>query len=142
METDEAPTTCIAENVSAKGRRGRRWSVDMRWRCVILRYMYSVPVQHIEVLLGVSIRSIRRFLSLFNKNGDVFDGVIAKRSRYTPEVLKEIECYVSRNPTFYVEELQDWLRSEFPNVQNISESTLCRALRHDMGYSRKVNSYL
>lgn len=90
-------------------------------------------------------------MTIFNKSGDVLelpkevDGQTTdssrkapKKSRYSPTVIKAIEGYLRTNPCFYLEELQEWMHFNFPEVHNTSLPTLCRALKHDMGLSRKV----
>ncbi|RHY74160.1 hypothetical protein DYB38_013253, partial [Aphanomyces astaci] len=42
-----------------------------------------------------------------------------------------------RASLFYIEELEEALRLQFPSLNNISVSTLCRALMHDLGLTRK-----
>lgn len=134
-------------DVLKKSKKGKKWSQDMRWRCIVLRYVYSIPVEHISLLLGVSERSIRRWMALFNSTGDVNEPPKIKpgeskpeplKSRFSKEVLDAIDAYVATNPCFYLEELQEWLKENFPSVINISLPTLCRALKHDMRLSRKV----
>jgi len=44
---------------------------------------------------------------------------------------------VKAHPTFYIEELQQHLRSEFPDLKNTSDSTICRALNFDLQLTRK-----
>ena len=48
-----------------------------------------------------------------------------------------VQAYVKSHPTFYIEELQQFLREKFPNLRNISESTICRALNFDLKLTRK-----
>jgi len=49
-----------------------------------------------------------------------------------------VQAYVKSHPTFYIEELQQFLREKFPNLRNISESTICRALNFDLKLTRKT----
>lgn len=62
----------------------------------------------------------------------------SKTARWPPDVLRGVERYVKSHPTFYLEELQDYLRENHAEVTNISPSTICRALNFDLGFTRKV----
>lgn len=46
--------------------------------------------------------------------------------------------YIEGHPCFYLEELQTELLESFPNLENVSISTVCRALRHDIKMTRKT----
>ena len=54
------------------------------------------------------------------------------------DVIAFVEDYVSRHPTFYIEELQNAIKISFSSFSNISPSTICRALRFDLNLSRKI----
>ena len=70
--------------------------------------------------------------------GTVRDNVPNLReSRWPPEVVLDVEKYVNAHPTFYIEELQQHLRSKFPDLKNTSDSTICRALNFDLRLTRK-----
>ena len=58
-------------------------------------------------------------------------------SRWPAEVVIDVEKYVKAHPIFFIEELQQYLRSEFPNLKNTSDSTICRALNFDLQLTRK-----
>ncbi|DAZ96444.1 TPA: hypothetical protein N0F65_006490, partial [Lagenidium giganteum] len=45
---------------------------------------------------------------------------------------------VKRHPTYYLVELQAHIQTTFPLLQNVSTSTICRALNFDLNLSRKV----
>lgn len=46
--------------------------------------------------------------------------------------------YTRQHPCFFLEELQEVLRERFPTLENISQPTLCRVLRHDLNLTRKT----
>lgn len=58
--------------------------------------------------------------------------------RWNSEVRLHVENFVKLNPCFFLEELQDELKSAFPDLKNISVPTISRALRFDLKLSRKV----
>ncbi|ETV66012.1 hypothetical protein H257_17429 [Aphanomyces astaci] len=94
-------------------------SLDMRWRCAVLVQVYSIDVNTVVVLLGLSHRSVTRFNTQFMKTGTV-------------------DAMRNTSPCFYIEELQDALKLEFPTLANVYKATICRALMHDLGLTRKV----
>ncbi len=47
------------------------YSNDFRWRCVVLHYMYGIPVHIISDLLGPKPRTILRWNQQFNETGCV-----------------------------------------------------------------------
>jgi transposase len=61
-----------------------------------------------------------------------------RSSRWQPVVIEFVKSYVKDHPCFYIEELKADLSNNFPDLNNISESTICRALRFDLQFSRKV----
>ncbi|TYZ51258.1 hypothetical protein PybrP1_001870 [[Pythium] brassicae (nom. inval.)] len=103
------------------------FSEDFRWRAIVLLYVYSVAVE-----------SVALWLLLFESTGTVRVSVRAQReSRWSTEVLGFVESYTASNPRFYFEELSAVLHSHHPIVTNLSDSTICRALRFDLGPTRK-----
>lgn len=114
------------------------YSIDLRWRIVSLIHIYDIDVSFISDLLGPKPRSIRRWYKRFLATGDVADNPrTVKQSRWPPHVVQQVEKYVNEHPTFYIEELQDFLRSNFPEIRHISISTICRALNFDLKLTRK-----
>ena len=61
----------------------------------------------------------------------------ARASRWPPEVIEEVQKYVDAHPTFYIEELKYHLKENFSDLNNTSESTICRALNFDPQLTRK-----
>jgi hypothetical protein len=53
-------------------------------------------------------------------------------------VYKWISNFIEINRPFLIEELQEEIKERFPDLHNISIPTICRALRNDMGLTRKV----
>lgn len=110
----------------------------MRWRAVSLVYMYSVPIGSVASVFGVSQRSIKRWLKFFNDYGTVTpQSTRAQRIRWQQTVFDFVDNYIKYNPCFYVEELQTELIQRFPEVTNFSLSTICRALKENLGLTRK-----
>ncbi|RLN77802.1 hypothetical protein DYB28_006667 [Aphanomyces astaci] len=113
-------------------------SIDMRWRCVVLVQVYGIETGCVCLLLGISERSVTRFNKMFSTTGHVCN---TKRrvwvKRWPPEVNSWVSEYAIAHPCFYIEELEEALRLQFPSLNNISASTICRALMHDRGLTRK-----
>jgi transposase len=115
------------------------YSTDLRWRAIVFHYLYSLNTKTITALLGCSERSIRNWINMFEKSGNVEP--LQRRNRKTrwpQEVLSFVETYTKEHPCFYIEELQHNLKQNFPHVGNFSVSTICRALRFDLKLSRKI----
>ncbi|KAG6963142.1 hypothetical protein JG687_00006747, partial [Phytophthora cactorum] len=86
-------------------------------------------------------RSLRRWYSLFLREGIVNVKAERKRlQRWPDEVLKAVKGYVQEHPTFYIEELRNHLVKLFPDLPNVSTSTICRVLNFDLQLSREVLS--
>ncbi|KAF0704026.1 hypothetical protein AaE_015146 [Aphanomyces astaci] len=114
-------------------------SIDMRWRCVVLVQVYGIEVDVVRLILGLSRRSVTRFNTVFTSTGNVTK--LTKRStesRWPSEVNAWVNEYATVHPCFYIEELEDALRHQFPTLKNVSAATICRALMHDLGLTRKV----
>ena len=114
------------------------YSDDLRWRIVSLIHIYDIEVKFISEIFGPNPRSIQRWYNKFLKTGTVRDGArMTRASRWPPHVLEDVEKYVKAHPTFYIEELQQHLKLQFPDLRNTSESTICRALNFDLQLTRK-----
>ena len=89
--------------------------------------------------MGHSRRSFYRWYNMFLSCGNVKNHLsIRKKSRWPRPVIEYIETYTRTNPAFYLDELQDLIREKFPDVTNISNSTICRVLVHDLKLTRKI----
>jgi transposase len=115
------------------------FSTDLRWRCVVLHFVYAATLENVALIMGVSKRSMKRWMQLFERTGQVVSDAPRQQSaRWPQEVYDFVEGYVLTNPCFYMQELQDELKTTFPAVNNVSLPTICRALRHDLKLSRKI----
>ena len=115
------------------------YSSDFRWRIVSLIHVYNLDVNFISDLFGPKPRTIWRWYQLFRTKGVVEIHHSSVRSaRWPPDVLDAVTAYCKNHPTFYLEELQNFLKEKFPDRTNISLSTICRALNFDLQLTRKV----
>ncbi|ETV64266.1 hypothetical protein H257_18822 [Aphanomyces astaci] len=114
-------------------------SVDMRWRCVVLVQVYGIDIEVVRLVLGLSYRSVARFNAMFSRTGYV-DGKARRATtlRWPDTVNAWVNDYAISHPCFYIEELQEAIQLQFPSLNNVSPSTICRALMHDLGLTRKV----
>ncbi|KAG2963807.1 hypothetical protein PC119_g25412 [Phytophthora cactorum] len=114
------------------------YSKDLRWRAVVLFFVYNFDVAQIGHVFGASARSILRWNQLFKKHDMVTGTRRRKRASRWPEaVCAFVLKYVRDHPCFYLDELQDTPRYKFGNIK-LSTATICRALRFDLGLTRKV----
>jgi len=115
------------------------FSDDLRWRAIALIHVYGVHPAYVSDVLGPNIRSLQRWYLLFRRSGTVRENDPRKRTSRWPEyVLEGVRKYVTGHPTFYLEELQAHVKTVYPEVTNISLSTVCRALHFDLRMSRKI----
>lgn len=117
------------------------YSEDMRWRAITLIYAYSIPAEDVATLFGVNSRTVRRWCSRFEATGTVlYKGRQSdqKQSRYPERVLHFLRSFVKEHPCFYIEEIQAELKLSFPDIKNLSASTICRALKFNLQLTRKV----
>ncbi|KAE9007749.1 hypothetical protein PF005_g2819 [Phytophthora fragariae] len=93
---------------------------DFRWRAVVL-----VPKE----------RTIRRWYALVLKQGTVNDSCEQQQhTRWPANESASVEKYVQDHPTFYFEELREYIMKNFPTLPNVSPSTLCRVLNFDLNH--------
>ena len=115
------------------------YSIDFRWRIVSLIHIYNLDLNFLSDLFGPKPRSIRRWYLLFNTRGVVESThATARSARWPNDVLNSVERYCKEHPTFYLEELKNFLEATYPSLPNVSLSTICRALNFDLQLSRKV----
>lgn len=117
-------------------------SKDMRWRCIVLYYVYSQSSSIISRVLGVSKSSVLAIKKLFDDNGVVMPDQRKKTNvKWANDVVDFVKKYVNDYPQFYLEELQEALidkfKSKYPELP-VSIPTLCRALKHVLKLTRKV----
>lgn len=111
------------------------YSLDMRWRGIVLMYIYAVDTATVASVLGLSVRSLSRWYQRFRATGNVLKNQPrARTSRWPKKVCDFVKRYVSSQPCFYFEELRVELRSFYKNTLNLS---ICRALRFDLNLTRK-----
>ena len=114
------------------------YSDDLHWRIVSLVHIYDIEVHLLSDIFCPKLRSIQRQYKIFLKTGTVWNNLLVSRgSRWPHEVIIDVEKYVKVHPTFYLQELEDYVRSQFPNLKHTSESTICRVLNFDLQLSRK-----
>ncbi|GMF58039.1 unnamed protein product [Phytophthora fragariaefolia] len=114
-------------------------STDLRWRAIVLVYMYGIEMILVAHVLGVSAQSIERWHHRFKTNGNVLPNETKNKSpRWPPEAVRFVEGYIRTHPCFYLEELQQTVTEQFGGSLNSSTPTLCRLLRFDLNITRKV----
>ena len=112
---NSAEKECVSSVLSCKA----MYSDDLRWRIVSLVHIYDLEIRFLADIFGPNPRSIQRWYARFLKTGSVRDNAVAVRaSRWPTYVVEYVEKYVKAHPTFYIEELQQHLRTHFPNVRN------------------------
>jgi hypothetical protein len=73
--------------------------------------------------MGVSKRSVKGLMALFERTGQVLNDVPCQRSaRWPQEAYDFVESYVQSIPCFYMQELQDELLNAFPDLNNVSRT--------------------
>jgi len=100
-----------------------------------------MEVDFLSEIFGPGRRTIVRWYALFKEHGVVDyprTGQDQRKSRWPPAVLERVNKYCKDHPTFYLEELKEFLETEFPELNNVSLPTICRALNHDLNLTRKV----
>ena len=113
-------------------------SDDLRWRAVVLNYIYGISVPVIHRILGCGVSSIRRWIMQFNLTGTVDPKKRCPQRHVTEEMSNFINEYVSIHPCFYIEELQIEIKELFPHWTYNSIPTLCRILKYDLKLTRKI----
>jgi transposase len=115
------------------------FSKDLRWRALILFEFQGMDIRDVSYLLGVSVPSIRNWVSQFKSTGTVEPARTRRQqTRWPTEVVDWVRTWIKANPQFIFDELIEELQELFPNLNNISQSTVCRALKYDLGITRKV----
>jgi hypothetical protein len=117
-------------------------SEDMRWRALVLYYVYAQSPNAVARVLGISRASVMNIRKLFDEKGIVMETTRSILSVNWPsEVIDWVKDYTVENPCFYLEEIQNDMRVQFftryPSLP-MSIPTICRALKHVLKISRKV----
>ena len=90
-------------------------------------------------LFGPKERTIHRWYQMFVQTGNIEPKAMPKRTSRWPEyVVNGVKKYIKEHPTFFLEELQSFIEEHWPEIENVSIPTICRALHFDMGLTRKV----
>ena len=113
------------------------YSLDLRWRIIWLYLAHKQSPLRIAALLHVSERTVRRYVALFYRSGDVRPGA---RKNGLQRLLGEFEQIVLlrlilANPGIYLYELKSELVKMFG--VSVSEATICRTPRY-MGCTRQA----
>ena len=69
------------------------WDLQIRWRAVVLSYCYGLDYNTVAAILGPNEKTIRSWMSKFEKNGTVKDEQRNQSSRWNAEVLNWIKEY-------------------------------------------------
>ena len=113
--------------------------IYLRWRGIVLFYIYGIDKAVIATVLGCSRRSVTRWHRQFHRTGNVTRKCPPTRGvHWSPEVLAYVKDYSVVHLCFYIEELKEAIHERYPNLGNISTSTVCRALRFNLKLTRKV----
>jgi transposase len=113
------------------------FSKDLRWRALVLFEFQGMDIKDVSYLLGVSVPSIRNWVSQFKRTGTVEPARTRRQqTRWPTEVVEWVRTWIKSNPQFIFDELIEELQDVFPNLNNISQSTVCRALKYDLGITR------
>ena len=103
-----------------------------------LIHVYNLDVRFLGDVFGLKPRTIHRWYRLFLRKGVVEEKHHRRASsRWPEEVLEQVEKYCKEHPTFYLEELKDFLEMTYPELPNASLPTICRALNFDLQLTRK-----
>ncbi|KAF4149444.1 hypothetical protein GN958_ATG01416 [Phytophthora infestans] len=93
------------------------YSDKFRWRTLALMHVYDVSSVNVTELFGPKQQTLCRWYALFLNKG--------------------IVSYVETHPTFYIEELREFVIKSYPTV---TTATICRVLSFDLNLSRRVLS--
>ena len=122
---------------SSKIKMPRPYRTDLRWRIVWQHLVYRRPPSEIAQLMCVSERSVWRYISLFERTGDVkpanyHHGPCMLLGDFEQLTLLRL---ILQCPGIMLHELQDKFVRRFG--VRVSVSTFCRTLKY-MGCSRQV----
>ena len=113
------------------------YSYDLRWRIIWLYLAHKQSPCRIAAQLHVSEHTVRRYVALFYRSGDVRPRACKngpQRLRGDFEQLTLLRLILA-NPGIYLHELQDELVDMFGVL--VSKATICRTLKF-MGCTRQT----
>ena len=114
------------------------YSVDFKSRAALLLNYYDIRPETLHLLLGPSTKTLYNWRARFEDTGEIDSQITTSRSsRWPKEVLDLVLSFVQDHPCAYLEEIQEFLRSNRPDLTNTSLPTICRALRFDLNLTRK-----
>lgn len=116
---------------------GKRNCESNRWIAISLSYIYGIDHDIIAQVFAVTKRTIYNWVQAFENEGRTAGNTGNRRRHVTPSLRRFIENYIIIHPCFYLEELQEEIKSNFPGIC-CSIPTICRILRHDLNITRKV----
>ena len=113
------------------------YSRDLRWRVIWVHLMYHTSASEIGELLGLSQRTVQRYLALYHQTGDI---QARPRKNGPSRLLGDHEQLlifqlIIREPGIYLHEIQERLHERLG--ARVSLSTLSRTLKF-MGCTRQV----
>ena len=113
-----------------------RVSKDLKLRAYVLVSTGLYSASSAAILLGVSERSIRRWVANVRRRGEVQTPLLfrGRPSKLDTAVLKELYVLVKSHPSLYLDEISAWLAAY--HGLDVSLSTLHRALER-LGLTRK-----
>ena len=126
-----------APSVSQSRRRGHR-GVELKWWIIVLVYYYGLRVGYCADLFEVNVRSVQRWHKRFQDTGRVSRKERTPRPCWPQYVLDVVKDKLVENPGIYIDELQAHIIASFPEVRNVSHSTILRMLHMQLGFTRKV----
>ena len=123
----------------AGGLRGKpHFAPQMKERALVLVFFAGVPVSYAARLLGCAPRSVYRWWREFARQGSVERAASVHAARWPAEAVERLKEEIEINPSLYIEEIIELIIANFPDVRNVSQSTVLRVLHNDLHYSCKT----
>jgi transposase-like protein len=90
------------------------FSKDLRWRALILFEFQGIDIKDVSYLLGVSVPSIRNWVSQFKRTGTVEPARTRRQqTRWPTEVVNWVRTWIKANPQFIFDEPKECLDLAF-----------------------------